>query len=337
MPVRVAIDGFTGIGRQFLLAVEAGGFDDLFEIAAIRDPAGSSAIADRIRFDSVYGRFTGRVALQDDVLQIGDRSVDLLHAGDSGSVSWEKAGVDLVIWGAGGDPSSAIEAGAKKVVTPGPGEDGVTLMPGVNDASYDPDQHHIVGVGTAAGNALARLATILDRGFGLSRGTYTVAHPTSPTRTVGESIEGDDRRRGSAAGNLIPFCSLITPELDAILPSLAGRIDGTIVEVPVSPVGWLSFGVETERRLGRQEVIDRILEAAEEDSFLGMIGAVHGRFVSSDFVADSRSVVVDLDDLDMIGRSMILARAWFDVEWSLACRMADVVTLVCESGIPGTA
>ncbi|CAN5599328.1 ArsJ-associated glyceraldehyde-3-phosphate dehydrogenase [soil metagenome] len=337
MPVRVAIDGFTGVGRHFLLAVEAGGFDDLFEVTAIRDPAGASAIADRIRFDSIYGRFAGQVASIDGVLHIGDRTVDVLRVENSESISWEEAGVDLVVWGAGADPESAIAAGAKKVVTPGLALDGVTLMPGVNDTFYDPDQHHIVGVGTAAGNALARLATILDRSFGLSRGTYTVAHPASALRTVGDRIEGVDRRHGSALGNLIPYASMVSPELDAILPALAGRIDGTIVEVPVSPVGWLSFCVETERRLNRQEAVDRLLDAAEEDSLLGVIGAVHGRFVSSDFVADSRSVVVELDDLAMIGRSMILARAWFDAEWSLACRMADVVTLVCESGIPGTA
>jgi len=343
VPIRVAIDGFGGLSRQFFLAVQAGGFSDLFEIVQINAPEGVEAVASRIRRDSHYGRFHGSVVPKGDQLEVNESPVRVTTEADREKLDWAKAGIDLVVIDSGISNGGAhaqllLAQGAKKVIVAGQGSgDELTLMLGINDASYDPDAHHVVATGTAAANALAPLASVLNSTFSAARAVYTVINPLSGTAAVGDDLGAEGAFVRGAWRNLVPGSSGLTAEVVRLLPRMEGKLEGSNVTAPVAPVGWLTLSVESERRLNREEAVGCITEAAASDAFLGALGHSEEELVSSDIVGEARSLVVDLASVTMLGRSLVSVRGWFDSEWAVACRTADLAALLCEAGIPGTA
>ena len=338
MPIRVAIDGFGGLSRQFLMAVQAGGFSDLFEIAQINAPEGIEAVARRIRFDSLYGRFHGSVEQDAKLLKFNESQIEISTETDREKIDWGKAGIDVVVidgglTGGGEHAQLLLEKGAKKVVIAGNGaESDLTLMLGINDESYDPDANHVVATGSASANALAPLVTVLNTSFAAARAVFTMISPMPSTAMVGDTLEVRAGWR-----NIVPDSEDLATRVIKMLPGMEGKLAGASMQAPVAPVGWLTLSMETERRLNREEAINCIIEAARSDAFAGVLGHTLDDLVSSDVVGDARSVVVDLSDVEMLGRSLVSVRGWFDAEWAIACRTADVVALLCEAGIPGTA
>jgi glyceraldehyde 3-phosphate dehydrogenase len=338
VPIRVAIDGFDGLSRHVLSAVLAGGFSDLFQVAQINAPDGIDAVARRMRLDSFYGRFPGAVQQDGNQLTINDSPVEITSESDREKIEWAKADIDLVVIDSGiaADGQHAqllLDKGAKKVVVAGKGaEEQLTLVLGINDERYDPDATHVVATGSAAVNALAQLAAVLNASFAAARSVYTLINPVPSTAAIGDTM---DMRSGWR--NIMPDPDDITPQIIGLLPAMDGKLAGAVLRVPAAPVGWLTLSMETERRLNREEAINCIIEAARSDAFVGVIGHTLDNLVSSDVAGDARSIVVDLGNVTMLGRSFVSVRGWFDAEWAVACRTADVVALICEAGIPGTA
>ena len=343
MPIRVAIDGFGGLSRHFLLAVQAGGFSDLFEIAQINAPEGTAAVANRIKFDSIYGRFHGSVTHEGNRLTVNDLPITVTTEHDREKLDWAKADIDLVvidssISNGGAQAQLLLAQGAKKVVVAGRGsETELTLIPGVNDTSYDPDDHHAVATGTAAANAITPLCMVLNNTFAAVRVVYTVVNPVQESASAADSIGAGRLSTRASWRNIVPGSNALTAEVVSLAPSMDSKLEGLGVTVPVAPVGWLTLSMETERRLTRDDAISCITKAAASDSFVGVLGYTEDAQVSSDFTGDARSLVADLESVAMLGRSLVSVRGWFDAEWAIACRTADLVALVCEAGIPGTA
>jgi glyceraldehyde 3-phosphate dehydrogenase (phosphorylating) len=339
VPIQVAIDGFRSRSRQFLQAVRAGGFADLFEIAQINAPEGAAAVASRIKFDSIYGRAHSLVTHEPGKITIGDAHIAVTTEADVSRLDWSKAGIDVVVTESGENARQLLDQGAKKVIVIGSatGDDMHTLMLGINDSSYDPENHHVAATGHCTANALAPLIAVLNETFGAARATYTVINPVSDAGAIADRLDRDGRTARAAWRNIVPAPELLCPEIVSLVPPMAGKLDGISVSAPVAPVGWLTLSMETERRLSREEAIGCITDAAVSDAFVGIIGHTDEHVVSSDIAGDARSVVVDLPSLAMLGRSLVSIRGWFDAEWAIACRTADIVALVCEAGISGTA
>lgn len=343
MPIRVAIDGFSGVSRQIVAAVLAGGFSDLFEIVAINEPAGSEAVLRRLRFDTNYGRFPAVVGDKDGSITIDERDILVSSTEIPDALDWAANSVDLVIVDGSRKALNEvtaihIERGAKKVVVAGaPGEGGRTIVFGLNEGSYDPDAHHIVGTGTARLNALAPLASVIQKHFAIARGSFTIVHPLVGGQSLVDAISAD-ALFGRSALNIAPRPGDKTSiELGEIEPILGSKLLGSVVHVPTTPVGWITLAVETERRFELDAAIAAFTDEAASDQFAGLIGLSRDWLVSRDVTGDAHSVVVLIDELSMSGRAFVSVRGWFDAEWALACRTADLIALVCEAGIPGTA
>jgi glyceraldehyde 3-phosphate dehydrogenase len=342
VPIRIGIDGLTSLNRQFLVAVLAGGFEDLFDVAAVTDEAGASSLAARLRFDPLYGRFRGSVEESGEAVSINGRSIDVARESEPKKIGWEKREIDLVVVdgstpGAAERASSHVEHGARKAIVIGKGAGGdLTVVPGINEAAYDPDAHHRIATGSAGAQALAIMIDVLDQAFGSGRISYLLLYPLTSGRPA-PAETADERAAAQAWHGLIPCRNQVQAEIDGVLPRLAGRAAGTVLGAPVAPVGWLSLTMETERRFDHDEVARAVTEAEQSDTLLGILGTIPAATMSNALAGDARSLVVDLSSLAARSRSMISAQGWFDAEWALACRGADLVALVCEAGIPGTA
>ncbi|MGD9713846.1 MAG: glyceraldehyde 3-phosphate dehydrogenase NAD-binding domain-containing protein [Thermomicrobiales bacterium] len=345
MSIRVAIDGLSGASRHILAAVAAGGFSDLFEVAHIHEAAGVSAIVHRLQRDSLYGRFPIDVSGTDDSLTIGDTPVSVSSTSEPGELDWSELGIDLVVLGestptTGVRAEKHLERGAKKVVVAGtPGDLGKLVVFGVNESAYNPDAHHIVGTGSARLNAAAILANIVQQNFAIARGSFTVVHPPFPGQVAVDRAE-DDPLAARSLFNIVPHLHDSTSiELGLLSPILGSKLIGSVVCVPgVSPVAWLTVAIETERRFERDDVVRVFKEAAGSDQYEGLLGICDDlNLVSHDLIGDARSVVVSLDGLEMVGRAFVSIRGWFDAEWAMACRAADLIAFLGEAGVPGTA
>ncbi|MCC6943133.1 MAG: hypothetical protein IT335_01070 [Thermomicrobiales bacterium] len=343
MPLRVAIDGLAGVGRQIVIAASAGGFSDLFEIVQINEAAGAETVQRRLQRDSVYGRLPQTVELDGETIRLGERSIQVMAPAPDGKVDWEKRGVDIVVVDGGhSDLEDRVAAyrehGAKKVVVAGaPGPDGKTILFGLNDGSYDPDAHHVVGTGSALLNALALPASVIQTNFAIARGAYTVIHPLASGQAPIDSM-GSGNLAGRSAWNLVPDLNdRSSVELGEIEPILGSKLFGSVVHAPVAATGWITLSAETERRFELSDAVAAFTDAAQSEQFNGLLGLTSESLVSGDVAGNAHSVTLATGEIAMIGRAFLSVRGWFDADWAIACRTADLLALVCEAGVPGTA
>lgn len=341
MTLRVALDGLGGISRQIVVAASSGGFSDLFEIVRIDDSAGVDAVQRRLERDSSYGRLPHKIERDaSDVLRFGDHQIQV----GSGNVSdWDAEGVDIVVVdGRGADAEARItnhrERAAKKVVVAGgqaPG--GKTIVFGLNESSYHPDNDSVVGTGSAVLNAVALPAAVIQQHFAIARGAFTVIHPIVAGQTV-QDRAGVPNLASRSASHLIPDIADQTHlELGTVEPILGSKFFGSVVHAPVTPVGWVTLSAETERRLELTDAVDAFNDAAGSDQFAGLLGLTSEALVSGDLSGDSHSVTLISSEISMVGRAFLSVRGWFDAEWAMACRTTDLLALICEAGVPGTA
>jgi len=339
LPIRVAIDGLGGVSRHILAAIAAGGFADLFDVVHVNEPAGAAAALRRLQADSIYGKFPATVTASGDGLSIGGRHIALTSKGP-GELDWEASGVDAVVVNETDCEQARmhLERNAKKVVVAG-GAAGIgkLVVFGVNEGSYDPDTHHVIATGSARLNAVALVANVIQKRFAIARGSFAVVHPPAATQTAVDSV-GADFVGSRSLFTIVPGLEDETSnELGVLDPILGSKLAGSVVYVPAAPVAWMNVAVETERRFERENVVDAFVEAAESEQYGGLLGMVTGPHASRDLLGDARSVVIMQDELEMIGRAFVSVRGWFDADWALACRTADLIAFVCEAGIPGTA
>jgi glyceraldehyde 3-phosphate dehydrogenase len=324
--------------------VHAGGFADLFEIGAINEPAGSAAVVRRLRQDSVYRRFPESVAARDNSLRVGEREIQITGFLALDDVDWTSNGGEVVVID-GSRPDVAarsekhLERGAHRVIVVGrPPEQGRAIVFGVNESAYDPERDAIVGTGSSALNALAPLAWMIQQRFGIARGHFAIVHPLSAAQPVLDAASEELILSRSALQNIVPGdAEEIERDLAALQPLLGTKMLGSLVHVPSVPAGCVSVAAETERRFEPADPVAALIDAAASEAFVGIMGLSDGQVASSDYTGDARSVVVNTAEVATIGRAFVAVRGWFDAEWSLACRAADLVALVCEAGIPGTA
>jgi glyceraldehyde 3-phosphate dehydrogenase (phosphorylating) len=335
---RVGINGFGRIGRNFFrahLERDAG-----FEIVAINDLGDAKTMGHLLKYDSVLGQLSEDVDVGDGVIKAGDSELKVLSERDPATLPWADLEVDLVIESTGFFTSrdgaqKHLDAGARKVVISAPATDpDVTIVLGVNDDSYDPEQHHIVSNASCTTNCVAPLAKVLHDAFTIEQGFMTTIHAYTNDQQILDLPHKDLRRARAAAINLIPTSTGAARAIGLVMPDLKGKVDGISVRAPV-PTGSITDLVV---RLGRDVTVDDInaayRSAADTGSFEGILRYADDPLVSTDIVHSSYSCIVD-SELTMANGTMAKVFGWYDNEWGYSCRLVDVVTKIAAD-IPAT-
>jgi len=336
---RVGINGFGRIGRQVFKAIADGGFDDLFEVVAVNDLTSSATLAHLLKYDSTYGRYDADIEATETGLRVNGKDILVFAEKDPGKLPWDEEEVDIVIESTGfftnaEQARAHLSAGATKVIitAPAKGED-VTIVLGVNDASYDPASHHIISNASCTTNCLAPVAKVILDNFGVRRGLMTTVHSYTGDQVILDGPHKDLRRARSAAINVVPTSTGAARALALVIPELKGKFDGFSLRVPTPTVSIIDFVVETERGAKVEEINQAFRDASDSDAMQGILGYTDEPLVSTDFRQDSRSSIVDGLSTMVIDQTLIKVIAWYDNEWGYSCRVADLVALVCEKGL----
>ncbi|MFL6137878.1 MAG: type I glyceraldehyde-3-phosphate dehydrogenase [Frankiaceae bacterium] len=331
MSIRVGINGFGRIGRNFYRAVAATAGSDL-EIVAANDLGDKATMAHLLKYDTVLGTLRDEVTVTDDGLSVGGRSLRILAERDPGALPWGDLGVDVVIESTGRftDGESAgkhIDAGARKVIisAPAKGEDATFVM-GVNDDSYDPSAHHVISNASCTTNCVAPLAKVLHDSFGIVRGFMTTIHAYTNDQVMLDFPHKDLRRARAGAANIIPTTTGAAKAVSLAIPALKGKLDGFAMRVPVPDGSVTDLVVELEREASRDEV-NAAYKAAADGQLKGYLTYVSDPIVSSDIVGSPASCTFD-SLLTMVNGPQVKVVGWYDNEWGYSNRLADLARLV---------
>jgi glyceraldehyde 3-phosphate dehydrogenase len=339
MVYRVGINGFGRIGRQTFKAINQGGFGDLFEVVAINDLAPPETLSTLLRYDSTYGRFNADIEAVDKSLRVNGKEIAVFAEKQPRRIPWKAQAVDVVVESTGfftnaDDARGHIKAGASKIVISAPAKDeDLTIVLGVNEASYDPAEHDIVSNASCTTNCLAPVAKVLLDNFGIRRGMMTTVHSFTNDQVVLDGPHKDLRRARAAAQNIIPTSTGAAKAVSLVIPELKGKFDGTSLRVPTPTVSIIDFVIETEKNATAEDVNAAFRTASESEQMQGILGFSDEPLVSSDFRGDSRSAIVDGLSTMALGDNLVKVLAWYDNEWAYACRVAELVALICEQGI----
>ncbi|MBA3905430.1 MAG: type I glyceraldehyde-3-phosphate dehydrogenase [Pseudonocardiales bacterium] len=334
MTIRVGVNGFGRVGRNFFRAVDvqrAAGATDM-EIVAVNDLADSRTLAHLLKYDSVLGRLADDVHVDGDSIVVGTRRVTALRNADGpAALPWAELGVDVVVESTGHykeatDLKGHLAAGASKVVVSAASKGAdLTVVMGVNHGDYDGTQN-IVSNASCTTNCLAPMAKVLDDAFGIERGLMTTIHAYTPDQNLQDGPHRDLRRARAAAINVIPTTTGAAKTISLVLPHLAGRMDGYALRVPV-PTGSVTDLTATLSAPTTVEAVNAAFRTAAEGEMRGFLTYTEDPIVSSDIVTDPSSCVFDAGLTKVIGDQVKIV-GWYDNEWGYANRLVDLAGLV---------
>ncbi|MGZ4459224.1 MAG: type I glyceraldehyde-3-phosphate dehydrogenase [Nocardioidaceae bacterium] len=333
MTVRVGINGFGRIGRNFFRAVQASGAD--IEIVAANDLGDVKTMAHLLRYDSILGRYPDEVTVVDDGIKIGGDTLKILAEKDPAQLPWKDLGVDVVVESTGfftdGTKAKAhIDGGAKKVIISAPASnEDVTIVMGVNHAQYDPSAHAIISNASCTTNCLAPMAKALNDAFGIDKGLMTTIHAYTQDQNLQDGPHKDLRRSRAAALNIVPTSTGAAKAIGLVLPELKGKLDGYALRVPVPTGSATDLTFEAGRETSVEEV-NAAVKAAAEGELKGYLKYTEDPIVSSDIVTDPHSCIFDAGLTKVIGNQVKVV-GWYDNEWGYSNRLADLITYVGES------
>jgi glyceraldehyde 3-phosphate dehydrogenase len=328
--VRVGINGFGRIGRNYLRAALAKGSE--LEVVAVNDLTDNRALAHLLKYDSTAGPLKEEVGLEGDSIVVDGKAIKVLEERDPGALGWGDLGVDIVIESTGRftkaeDARKHLEAGAKKVIisAPATGEDGTFVM-GVNEGSYDPETMNILSNASCTTNCLAPLAKVFNDAFGIERGLMTTVHAYTADQNLQDGPHKDLRRARAAALSIIPTSTGAAKAIGLVLPELKGKLDGFALRVPV-PVGSITDLTVTASRTVSADEVKAAYKEAAEGPMKGILKYVTDPIVSADIVGDPHSSLFDAELTRVIGNQVKLS-SWYDNEWGYSSRLVDLAEYV---------
>ncbi len=333
MTVRVGINGFGRIGRNFFRAVQASGAD--IEVVAVNDLTDNLTLATLLKYDSILGRLDGEVSHDEDSITVDSKSITALAERDPAKLPWGDLGVDVVLESTGfftdGTKAKAhIDGGAKKVIISAPASNNdLTVVMGVNDGDYDADKHHIISNASCTTNCLAPMAKALNDEFGIVRGLMTTIHAYTADQNLQDAPHKDLRRARAAAINIVPTSTGAAKAIGLVLPELKGKLDGFALRVPV-PTGSATDLTFTASRETSVEEVNAAMKAAAEGPMKGYLVYTEDPIVSSDIVTDPASCIFD-SGLTRVMGDQVKVVGWYDNEWGYSNRLVDLVSLVGKS------
>jgi glyceraldehyde 3-phosphate dehydrogenase len=328
--VRVGINGFGRIGRNFYRAARAAGAD--IEIVGVNDLTDNKTLAHLLKYDSILGRLDGEVTYSGDEISVDGKSFKALAERDPAALPWKELGADVVVESTGifTDATKAkahIDGGAKKVVISAPAKnEDVTIVMGVNDGDYDAAKHHIISNASCTTNCLAPMAKVLNDVFGIEKGLMTTIHAYTQDQNLQDGPHKDLRRARAAAINIVPTSTGAAKAISLVIPALKGKLDGYALRVPVPTGSATDLTVTVGRETTVQEVNDA-LKAAAEGELKGFLKYTADEIVSSDIVTDPASCIFDSGLTKVIGNQVKVV-GWYDNEWGYSNRLVDLVALV---------
>ncbi|MCW2527263.1 MAG: glyceraldehyde-3-phosphate dehydrogenase, type [Pseudonocardiales bacterium] len=333
MTVRVGINGFGRIGRNFFRAVQASGAD--IEIVGVNDLTDNHTLAHLLKYDSILGRLPGEVTFTEDEIAVDGKSFKALSLRDPKELPWGEIGADIVIESTGiftdGLKAKAhIDGGAKKVIISAPASnEDVTIVMGVNHEVYDPALHTIISNASCTTNCLGPMAKAINDAFGIKQGLMTTIHAYTQDQNLQDAPHKDLRRARAAAINIVPTSTGAAKAIGLVLPELKGKLDGYALRVPI-PTGSATDLTVTLNTPATAAEVNAAVKAAAEGALKGYLKYTEDPIVSSDIVTDPSSCIFDAGLTKVIG-DQVKVVGWYDNEWGYSNRLADLVLLVGAS------
>jgi len=331
--VRVGINGFGRIGRNFFRAVLASGAD--IQVVAVNDLTDNATLAHLLKYDSILGRLDGAVSSTEDEISVDGKSFKVFAERDPANLTWSEVGADVVVESTGffTDAVKAkvhVDNGAKKVIISAPAKnEDVTIVMGVNDGDYDGAVHTVISNASCTTNCLGPMAKVLDEEFTIVKGLMTTIHAYTGDQNLQDGPHKDLRRARAAAINIVPTSTGAAKAIGLVLPSLKGKLDGYALRVPVPTGSATDLTFEAGRETSVAEV-NAAIKAAAEGPLKGYLRYTEDEIVSSDIVTDPHSCIFDAGLTKVIGNQVKVV-GWYDNEWGYSNRLVDLVNLVGES------
>jgi glyceraldehyde 3-phosphate dehydrogenase len=328
--VRVGINGFGRIGRNFFRAVQASGAD--IEVVAANDLGDLKTMAHLLKYDSILGRFPEEVSVTDEGIKVGDRTLRILAEKDPADLPWKDLGVDVVVESTGffTDAEKAkahVDGGAKKVIISAPAKnEDITIVMGVNHDAYDPEAHTIISNASCTTNCLGPMAKALNDEFGIVKGLMTTIHAYTQDQNLQDAPHKDLRRARAAALSIVPTSTGAAKAIGLVLPELKGKLDGYALRVPVPTGSATDLSFEAGRETSVEEV-NAAMKAAAEGPLKGYLRYTEDPIVSADIVTDPASCIFDSGLTKVIGNQVKVV-GWYDNEWGYSNRLADLIVHV---------
>jgi glyceraldehyde 3-phosphate dehydrogenase len=331
--VRVGINGFGRIGRNFFRAIHASGAD--IEVVAVNDLADNASLAHLLKYDSILGRIDAEVSSTKDEIRVGTHTFKAFAERDPANLKWADLGADVVLESTGlfTDAHKAkvhVDNGAKKVIISAPAKnEDITVVMGVNHEDYDAAKHTIISNASCTTNCLAPMAKALHDEFGIVKGLMTTVHAYTQDQNLQDGPHKDLRRARAAAINVVPTSTGAAKAIGLVMPELKGKLDGYALRVPVPTGSATDLTVE----LGRESTVDEVnaaVKAAADGQLKGLLRYTEDPIVSSDIVTDPASCIFDAGLTKVLGNQAKVV-GWYDNEWGYSNRLIDLVELVGHS------
>lgn len=330
MSVKVGINGFGRIGRNILrLALH----NKEIEIVAINDLTDAEMLAHLLKYDSVHGQLEADIEVSNNNILVNDKEIHVSSEKDPANIPWEKLGVEVVIEATGlftkkADSQKHIDAGAKKVIISAPADDAdLTMVLGVNEQDYNPEEHHIISNASCTTNCLAPFAKVLHDNFGLKRGFMSTVHAYTNDQNILDLPHRDYRRARAAAENIIPTTTGAAKVVGKVIPELAGRLNGMAIRVPVSDGSLVDLVAELETDVTKEDV-NKVLKEAAEGPLKNILSYSEAPLVSTDIIGNTHSSIIDGLSTLVIEDSMIKVIAWYDNEMGYSARCLDLIEYI---------
>jgi glyceraldehyde 3-phosphate dehydrogenase len=331
--VRVGINGFGRIGRNFFRAAHASGAD--IEIVAVNDLTDNASLAHLLKYDSILGRLDVEVSSSADEITVGDHTFKAFAERDPANLKWGELGADIVIESTGlfTDATKArvhVDNGAKKVIISAPAKnEDITVVMGVNHEDYDAGRHTVISNASCTTNCLAPMTKVLSEEFGIVKGLMTTVHAYTADQNLQDGPHKDLRRARAAAVNVVPTSTGAAKAIGLVMPELKGKLDGYALRVPV-PTG---SATDLTLELGRESTTDEVnaaFKTAAGGPLKGFLRYTEDPIVSSDIVTDPASCILDAGLTKVIGNQAKVV-GWYDNEWGYSNRLIDLVQHVGQS------
>ncbi|WP_423923169.1 type I glyceraldehyde-3-phosphate dehydrogenase [Candidatus Poriferisodalis sp.] len=333
MSVRVGVNGFGRIGRNFYRAADRPDCD--IEIVAVNDLGNTATMAHLLKYDSVLGNLSNDIAATDGGISIDGKVLPVLSERNPADLPWAHYGVDVVVESTGiftsrDKAAMHLEAGAPLVVVSAPasGAD-ATFVVGVNDADFDPAAHKVVSNASCTTNCFVPMVQVLDQAFGVQQGLMTTIHAYTGDQSLVDGPHSDLRRARASAVNIIPTSTGAARATGLVLQSMAGRLDGTSLRVPIPDGSITDFTATLDASPSVEEVNKAFAAAAGSGPLAGVLDYSEDPLVSSDIVGNPASCVFD-SGLTMAMGSMVKVLGWYDNEWGYSNRLVDLVDIICS-------
>ncbi|MGK5530904.1 type I glyceraldehyde-3-phosphate dehydrogenase [Streptomyces sp. URMC 129] len=332
MTIRVGINGFGRIGRNYFRALLEQGAD--VQIVGVNDLTDNATLVHLLKYDSILGRLKAEVTHTEDTITVGNQTFKTLAERDPAALPWGELGADIVIESTGiftkrDDAAKHLAAGAKKVLISAPAKnEDITVVMGVNQDKYDPAAHDVISNASCTTNCVAPMAKVLDEGFGIVKGLMTTVHAYTNDQRILDFPHKDLRRARAAALNIIPTTTGAAKATALVLPQLKGKLDGIAMRVPVPTGSVTDLVVELDREVTKEEV-NAAFKTAAETQLKGILEYTEDEIVSSDIVNWPASCTFD-SSLTMAQGKQVKIVGWYDNEWGYSNRLVDLTVYVGE-------